>query len=165
MEVTEVDALVPRDQVEHLREALLVAGVDEANMEVRPAAPGRYELHDETLHDDATGARHGLLVGAGVGAVLGLVVALLVPAISGALAITVTTVTVSGFGGLVGAMTGLQRADTNDADPITYHEVTDADAFSLVLVHDEHWHYRAHRVLEQHGAIFVESPHPEPASA
>lgn len=158
MDVTEVDALVPQDQVEHLQQALAIAGVDDAIIEVRPATPGRYELHDETLHRDATGARNGFLAGALIGTVLGLVVALLVPAVSGTLAITVTTIVGAGFGGLVGGMAGLQRADTHDGDPVNYREVTGDDDVALVLVHAEHRHYTAHRIMEKHGAVFVESP-------
>lgn len=160
MDVTEVYGLVPEEQSEHLQQALAIQGVDPEDIEVRSAPPGRYELHDESLHQDAAGARSGAVVGGVAGALLGLVVGLLVPAITGTLAVVITIVTLAGFGALVGGMTGLQRADSNDADPITYREVTDEDPFVLVAVHDEHWHYRAHKIMEQHGAVFVEQPHP-----
>lgn len=160
MDVTVVYGLVPQDQVEHLRRALAVAGVSDDDLEVRPAAPGRYELHDESLHQDAAGARHGLLAGTLIGALLGLAIGLLVPQITGMLAIVTTASAMAGFGAIVGAMTGLQRADSNDADPVSYREVTADAPFALVAVHDEHWHYRAHRIMEQHGAVFVEEARP-----
>lgn len=160
MDVTEVYGLVPEEQSEHLQQALAIQGVDPEDIEVRSAPPGRYELHDETLHQDAVGARAGAGVGSGVGALLGLVVGLLVPAITGTLAVATTIFAVAGFGALVGGMTGLQRADSNDGDPVSYREVTEEDPFVLVAVHDEHWHYRAHKLMEHHGAVFVEEPHP-----
>ena len=165
MDVTVVHGLVPQDQLAHLRRALAIAGVGDDHLEVRPAPPGRYELHDETLHQDAAGARHGLVAGAVVGALLGLAVGLLTPQVTGALAIATTSSAVAGFGALVGAMAGLQRADANDGDPVSYREVTAEPPFTLVAVHDEHWHYRVHRIMEQHGAVFVEEARPAGTAA
>ena len=160
METADVHGLVPQDRSDHLRHALVLAGIDDAGIETRPASPGSYQLHDETLHRDAAGARRGLVVGAVVGALVGLALGLLLPAIEGAGAVAVTIATVAGFGGLVGAMAGLQGADSLDADPVTYCAVTDDDAYELVRVHHEHWHHRAHRIMEQHDAVFLQCPVP-----
>ena len=164
MDVTVVSGLVPQDRLEHLRRALTIAGVGEEHLEVRPAPPGRYELHDETLHQDAAGARHGLVIGTVVGALLGLAVGLLVPQVTGALAIATASSAVAGFGALVGAMAGLQGADSNDGDPMRHREVTADAPFALVTVHDEHWHYRVHRIMEHHDAVFVEEARPAAAT-
>lgn len=163
MDVTNVHGLVAEDRADHLRQALELGGVDDADIEIRPAPPGRYELLDETLHQDAAGARHGLVAGAVVGALLGLVIGLLLDQVEGAGEIAVTVSAVAGFGALVGAMTGLQRADSLDADPVRHREVTTDDAMVLVAVLDEHWTYRAHRIMEQHGAVIVRESHPAEA--
>lgn len=163
MDVTNVHGLVAEDQAEHLRQALELAGVDDADIEIRPAPAGRYELLDETLHQDAAGARHGLVVGAVVGALIGLVVGLLLPQIEGVGQVAVTASAVAGFGALVGAMTGLQRADSLDADPVRHREVTEDDPMVLVAVLDEHWTYRAHRIMEQHDAVIVRESDPAEA--
>lgn len=160
METVDVYGLVPEDRADHLQQALTLAGIDDGEVEARPAPPGWYQLHDETLHQDAVGARRGLVVGAVVGAIVGLALALVLPAIAGAGATATTIAAVAGFGGLVGAMAGLLRADSLDSDPVAYCEVGSEDPVTLVGVHDEHWRHRAHRLMEHHDAVFLQEPDP-----
>ena len=129
-------------------------------MEVRPVAPGRYQLHDETLHHDASAARRGAVVGLVVGALVGWALALVVTASAATVTIIGAAATAAGFGALVGAMVGLQRVETLDDDPVTWREVAGDEGLALVEVHDEHLHNRAHRILERHGAVFLQGPTP-----
>lgn len=160
MEATDLYALVPQDRLAHLREALATQGVYGAEVVVHPPDPGRYLLHDEVLHQDASASRRGLAAGAVIGALVGLVVGLLLPQIDGAGPVFAATVALAGFGGLIGAMTGLQRVEHMDNDPLAYREVVATDPMVMVEVHHEHWHNRAHRIMERHGAVFLHEPRP-----
>lgn len=160
MEATDVYGLVEDSRVEELQRLLAQQGLTGTKVEVHPAEPGRYQLHDETLHRDAASARRGAAAGIVFGALLGLVVALVLPQLSSTATVLGTIGALAGLGGLVGAMAGLQRVEAMDSDPVTYREVGSQDHIALVEVHDEHWHNRAHRILERHGAVFVETPTP-----
>lgn len=160
MEATDLYALVPRERLDHLRGALATQGVYGDEVVVHAPEPGRYLLHDEVLHQDASAARRGLVAGAAIGAVVGLVVGLLLPQVDGAGLVFAAMVALAGFGGLIGAMTGLQRVEHMDNDPLAYREVLATDPMVMVEVHHEHWHNRAHRIMERHGAVFLQEPHP-----
>lgn len=155
MEAQDVYGLVRTDRVPHLQRMLAERGLRGTTVQVSPPAPGRYRLHDETLHLDASAARRGALLGTLLGAAVGL-------ALAGMVATTLIGAAISGagFGALVGAMVGLQRVESMDGDPVAYREVTQGEDVALVAVHHEHWHNRAHRILERHGAVFVEGPEP-----
>jgi hypothetical protein len=160
MESTDVYGLVAQDRVDHVRRMLAQQGVAEDRIEVVPAPPGRYQLHDETLHHDAASARRGAALGLLVGIVVGTALALLLPQVDTTATAVGTALAFAGFGGLVGGMVGLQRVEHDDADPVGYREVTAADGVVLVKVHDQHWHNRVHRILERHGAVFLQAPEP-----
>ncbi len=126
-------------------------------------ASGRYLLHDEQLHQGATGARHGAEIGAVLGAIVGIVAGTFVPVLRDATVVGMIVAAFggAGFGALVGAMTGLQLRDPRDDDAVSYQEVADTDAFRLVEVRCLHLRGRAHHVLErQAGVRFVDTPAP-----
>lgn len=160
MEARDVYGLLPEDRVDHVQRALARHGLAPPRVEVRPAAPGRYRLHDETLHDDVASARRGAAVGTVLGAVVGLVLALALPQVTDMATTSGVVGALAGLGALVGGMVGLQRVDRLDADPIAYRQVGDDDHVVLVEVHDEHWHNRVHRILERQGAIFLHESTP-----
>ncbi len=160
MESTDLYALVEDDRTAHLLELLEMKGLHDDEISVRPAQPGRYQLHDERLYEEGVSARAGLLTGIAVGAVIGLAVAALVGAVDTAGEVLATMVAFAGLSGLVGGMAGLQRAERNDDDPVTFREVGPDDHVSLVEVHNEHWNRRAHRVLQRYGAEIVQEPQP-----
>lgn len=160
MESTDLYALVEDERVPHLVELLEVRGLQDEDIHVRPAPPGRYELHDEVLYEEGISARAGLLAGAGVGVVIGLLMSLVVGWIDTAGEVVSTVMIFAGFAGLVGGMAGLQRAETLDSDPVTYREVGADDHVSLVEVHNEHWNRRVHRILEHEDVVFVQRPSP-----
>ena len=155
MEARDVYGLVRTDRVPGLQRVLAERGLRGASVQVHPAPPGRYQLHDETLHVDAAAARRWALLGMLVGGVVGLVMAGLT-----SLPAAATTASFAGFGALVGAMVGLQWVEQMDGDPVSWRDVTADDDVVLVEVHHEHWRNRAHRILERHGAQFVEGPGP-----
>lgn len=160
METSDLYGLVAEDRIDHLRFTLERRGLTPPRVDVHPASPGRYLLHDETLHHDAASARRGALLGMLAGAVVGLVLAAVLPSVTGTSATVGTTAAFGGFGALIGAMVGLQRVEVMDGDPVAYRDVGPGDRVAMVEVHDEHWHNRAHRILERHGAVFLQGPAP-----
>lgn len=160
MEAADVHALVPTEQLERLQHALAGQGLRAEHLAIRPAPPGRYLAHDEVLHTDATSSGRGALVGAIVGAVIGLLAVLVLPLVEGTGPAVGTVAGAAGFGALIGAMVGLQRVERDDNDPEVHHVVDPGDDLVLVSVHHEHWHYRAHHILERHGARFLQEPTP-----
>lgn len=160
MESTDVYGLLSEDAVDELHRALLVGDIPEEHIVVHPAAPGRYQLHDERLRKDVSGAARGMLAGGVIGFAVGVIVALLVPAVDTAGEILVTAAAFAGLAGLVGAMAGLQRAEPEDDDPIRFREVRSDEKVAVVEVHDEHWALRAHRIMHRYGVDFLQEPHP-----
>lgn len=160
MEATDVYGLVSHDRLDRVQRALARRGLTPPQVEVHPAPPGRYRLHDETLHRDAASARRGAATGAVVGALLGLAVALGLPQVTDWAVTLGATAAIAGLGSLVGGMVGLQRADPMDGDPEAFREIGGDEGVLLVAVHDEHLHNRAHRILERHGAVFLDQPEP-----
>lgn len=160
MEATDVYGLVGADRIDDVQRALARHGLTPPSVQVRPASPGRYELHDETLHHDAASARRGAALGLVIGAVIGVVIALLLPQVADTGPTLGVTAALAGLAGLVGGMVGLQRADPMAGDPVTFREVQGDEHVVLVEVHDEHWRNRAHRILERHGAVFLQEPTP-----
>lgn len=160
MEATDVYGLVGQDRLDRVERALARRGLTSPRVETHHAAPGRYRLHDETLHRDAASARRGAGLGAACGAVLGLAVALAMPQVTDMASTLGAVAALTGLGALVGGMVGLQRADPIVGDPLTYRDVGGTDHVVVVEVHDEHWHNRAHRILERHGAVFLDGPDP-----
>lgn len=159
MEATDVYGLLPEDRLERVQGRLARRGLGPPLVEARPAAPGRYQLHDEQLHHDAAAARRGAAAGLVIGALLGLAVALALPQIITTSTMVGVTAAFAGLGGLVGAMVGLQRVEV-DGDAVAYREVGGEDRLVLLQVHDEHWHNAAHRILERQGAEFLQEPTP-----
>ena len=133
-------------------------GVHDDEIRAEPAPAGRWMLRDEELHEDAVGARHGAELGLVVGTLVGLVAALAVGAIrdAGVLAWFVTSVGIGGFGAIIGGMTGLQLRDPQDDDPVRFKELADDSGLWALSVDSPRWSFRAHRILERHGAEFVE---------
>lgn len=160
MEATDVYGLLPEDRLGRVQETLARRGLGPPAVEVRPAAPGRYQLHDEMLHEDAAMARRGAAAGLVVGALLGLAVALALPQLTATSTMVGAVAAFAGLGGLVGGVVGLQRAERGGGDPVAYREVDGDDHLMLVQVHDEHWHNTVHRILERHGAVFLQAPTP-----
>jgi hypothetical protein len=160
MESTDVYGLVRRDEAEHLRDILTTSGLHDEDVAIRPVTPGRYRLHDEMLRRDGAHAGKGFLLGAVVGAVVGVVAVLAILQLEGTLRVVFSIAAIAGFAGLVGAMVGLQRVETNDDDPVSYREVGEGDDLALIEVHDEHWAVRAHRIMARHGVEFVDEPTP-----
>lgn len=160
MESTDLYALVEDDRAATLLELLELKGLHDDEISVRPARPGRYQLHDELLYEEGVSARTGLLTGTAVGAVIGLVVATLIATVDTSGEVLATIVAFAGLSGLVGGMAGLQRAERNDDDPVAFREVGPDDHVSLVEVHNEHWNRRAHRVLQRYGAEILQGSQP-----
>lgn len=160
MEATDVYGLVRADRIDHLRHVLARQGVHDDAIRIHPVRPGRYQLHDEMLHTDAGSARRGLLAGLALGAAVGLLASLLLAGVDDGGRVVAITASAAGFGALVGAMWGLQRVEKSGADPVSYHDVGPDDGVVLVEVHHEHWHNRVHRILERHGAVFLQEPTP-----
>lgn len=160
MEAADVYGLVGADRIDRVQRALSRHGLAPPRVQVRSATPGRYRLHDETLHHDAAVARRGAALGLVLGGVLGVLVALVLPQATEAGPIMGVAAALAGLGGLVGGMVGLQRADPLEGDPVEYREVEGDEHVVVVEVHDEHWHNRTHRILERHGAVFLQEPTP-----
>lgn len=160
MEATDVYGLLPEDRLGRVQDRLARRGLGPPLVEAQPAPPGRYQLHDEMLHEDATAARHGAVAGLVIGALLGLAVAFALPQLTATSTIIGTVAAFAGLGGLVGGVVGLQRAEPGGSDPVAYRDVAGDDHLVLVQVHDEHWHNTAHRILERQGAVFVQEPTP-----
>ncbi len=155
-----VYGLVTDDEAEAAVEDLTSHGIHAEEIEVQPAAPGRYLMQDEYLHEDAAGARRGAYWGFALGAIVGLIAALMTATIRDA-GIGMWLITAAGFGGLaalIGGMTGLQVHDHPDDDPLRWFEAGQGQR--MVAVHCNHYGYRAHRILERHQAVFVETAHP-----
>lgn len=135
-------------------------GVSPEEIEVLVPAAGRYQLADEYLHDDAHGTFLGGTVGALFGVLVGLVAALVVDLAAdiGVLLWVVLAFGGAGFGGLIGAMAGLQRHYHPDDDPVRWQELEDPSAWRMVAVHCLHWRSRAHEILLRHGANILDSP-------
>ncbi len=150
-------------QVDETLEDLESHGIRRGEIELTSPSPGRYALADEHLHDDAVATGSGALRGMGVGALVAAAVGALIVGGSATggfglfLAITAAGV---GFGGMVGAMFGLQRDDHEDDDDASYEEVGGTSRGTLVTVHSLHWRNRAHAILLKHGARILESPTP-----
>ena len=160
MEATDVHGLVPSALVEHLRHDLAGQGLRDEHLAIRPAPPGRYLRHDEALHTDVASTRRIAAIGTVVGVVVGLVVALVLPAVEGVGPSVGVVAAMAGFGALIGAMIGLQRVEQDDNDPDRYCVVEPGADLVLVSVHHEHWHNRAHHILERHDAVFLQEPTP-----
>ncbi len=143
-----------RDLTEH--------GIVASAVHLSHPAPGRYPVAEEGLHGEAHAAARGALIGALVGAVAGL---LMTWSLSDLVALGVTGFAVgafawAGFGALAGGMWGMQQhAEDGDADQ-RWLELSSDAPMPLVEVHDEHVTYRAHRILERHGAVFLDTPEP-----
>lgn len=159
----ELYALLPRDETEAVVAELRRSGIHASEIVVHRALPGRYELDDERLHEEVTGARHGAELGAVVGAVLGLAAAAFVPALrdAGVLGWVVAAFGGAGFGALMGAMAGLQRHEHADDDPAASIDVTSDSGLQLLEVRCLHLRNRAHHVVERHGGVaFVTGAQP-----
>lgn len=155
-------ALLPEDEEGAAIRDLELHGLYATEIAVQRPAPGRYELADETLHRDVLGTRRGALVGAVVGFALGIVVGLAFPGVGdeGFDRLLMSAVAVAGFGALVGAMIGLQGGDVPDDDPVRWRELSSDDPVCCLTVRCEHRRNVAHRILERHGADFLESDRP-----
>lgn len=160
MEATDLYALVDGDRTDHLVELLELKGVHDRDIEIRSAPAGRYQLHDERFYEEGVSARRGAILGAVAGVVLGLIIARVFPAIDGLRDMIVTMAVFSGFGGVVGGLAGVQRAEPLDGDPVKYVEVSGDDGRALVAVHDEHLNRPAHKVLRDYGVEFIQEPTP-----
>ncbi|HEX9888900.1 MAG TPA: hypothetical protein VGA69_05450 [Nitriliruptorales bacterium] len=157
-DVESVHALLPEDGVEEVVAELRRHGIHADEIHAEPAPTGRWMLRDEELHEDAAGARHGAELGFLVGLVVGLAAALVVTVIrdAGAAAWAVSALGGGGFGAIIGAMTGLQRRDPQDDDPVRFHDVTEDSGLWVLSVDSPRWSFRAHRLLEGHGVEFIE---------
>ena len=157
-DVESVHALLDEDLVDEVVADLRRHGIDEDEIRAQPAPAGRWMLRDEVLHDEAVGARHGGEIGMLIGSVIGLAAALLVATIrdAGTAAWAVTAVGLGGFGAIIGAMTGLQRREPGDDDPVRYHDLDDDSGLWTLSVDSPRWSFRAHKILERHGVEFVE---------
>lgn len=157
-----IHALLPADEERPAIEDLESHGIYASEIEVLRLSPGRYELADETLHRDVVGTRRGALLGMSLGFVLGIVVGLVAPGIAGEgiERLLMAGVALAGFGALVGAMVGLQSRESEDDDPVRWRELDADDPVRCVTVRCEPGHNRAHRILEQHGAEFLETARP-----
>jgi hypothetical protein len=160
MESTDLYALVDRDRTDHLVELLELKGVHDRDIEIQPAPPGRYQLHDERFYEEGVSARRGGILGVLGGLAVGLIIAGVFPAIDGLRDVIVTMAVFAGFGGVVGGLAGVQRAEPLDGDPVRYTEVTSDDDLALVAVHDEHLNRPAHKVLHDYGVAFIQEPTP-----
>jgi hypothetical protein len=160
MESTDLYALVDRDRTDHLIELLELKGVHDRDIDIQSAPPGRYQLHDERFYEEGVSARRGAILGVIVGLAVGLLIAAVFPAIDGMRDVILTMAAFAGFGGVVGGLAGVQRAEPMDADPVTYVEVSADDDRVLVAVHDEHLNRPAHKVLRGYGVEFIQEPTP-----
>ncbi len=148
----ETDSTV-RDLREH--------GVPAEQIEVMVPAAGQYPLADEHLHEDLVGARHGALNGLLLGLVAGLLVALAAPAIE-----TMSTqallvaIAFGGFGATIGAVAGMMLHELADDDQMQTRSVIAPTAARLIAVRSDDRVGRAHRILERHGALFLDDTSP-----
>ena len=143
-----------RDLTEH--------GVWASAVHLTHPAPGRYPVAEEGLHTEAHAAARGAVIGTLIGAVAGV---LMTWSLSDLVALGVTGFVIgafawAGFGALAGGMWGLQAHEANDDADQRFLEVAPDVPVPLVEVHDEHVTYRAHRILERHGAVFLDTPEP-----
>ncbi len=138
-------------------------GVPQEQIEVLVPAAGHYVLADEHLHQDLAGGRHGALAGALAGVVVGLLVALVAPAFE-ALSTPALLLALgfAGFGGVIGAVVGMMLHDAGDDDELRTRAVLAPAAARLVAVRSDDRVGRAHRILERHGALFLDDTEPLP---
>ncbi len=136
-------------------------GIRPEEIEVRTPAAGRYELADERLHDDIVGLEHGAIVGGLVGAMVGLLAGFGPMESLGVAAMLLIIGFFTGMGALVGGMAGMQDREPHDDDPIRTRDVIAPDGARLIAVRADRRTGRAHRILERHGALFVDelAPH------
>lgn len=147
----EVDATV-RDLKEH--------GIADEEIQVITPAAGRYWLADERLHEEVVGLEHGAIKGAMAGAVAGLIAAFATMDGFGIPAMLMVILFFAGMGALVGGMAGMQAREHHDDDIQATRDVLAPAAARVVAVRSDHRSQRAHRILERHGALFLEEPHP-----
>jgi hypothetical protein len=148
------------EELEAVLADLTSHGVRPEDVEVSVPDVGRYELADELLHDDARGTFRTAGLGAAIGGAVGLAAAGVVD-VTGGVGVTgwlVVGFGGAGFGGMIGAMTGLQRHDRPDDDPVTWRDLDDPSGWRMVAVHSLHWRNRAHEILLRHGATILEPP-------
>lgn len=158
-----VHGLMPEgDELDAALAELHGHGVYPNEIEIIHPPAGRYELADETLHRDAVGARDGALLGGIAGLVLGVAIGFVVPGLAdgGPDVLLTAAAAIAGLGALVGAMVGLQQRERDDDDPVRWREVSETDPLCCVTVRCEHRTKVAHRVLERHGAEFLETVEP-----
>jgi hypothetical protein len=160
MESTDLYVLVDQDRTDHLVTLLERKGVHGRDIEVLPALPGRYQLHDERLYEEGVSARRGGILGVLGGLAVGLIIAGVFPAVDGLRDVIVTMAVFAGFGGVVGGLAGVQRAEPLDADPVSYTDVSTDDGLVLIAIHDEHLNRPAHKVLHDYGVAFIQEPTP-----
>jgi hypothetical protein len=153
---TELRALVPDAEIDACRRELH-RRLHADELELRPAPPGRYAVHDDRLYDDATAARRGGAMAAAVGGIVGGAIAMLVVGVDAApwpLFVAGGALFASG----VGAIVGLQRHEVLDDDPATTLEV--GDGWWLVEVRSGHHTMTAHRIVARHRGVLLESTVP-----
>lgn len=157
-DIGRVVAVAPNEEVaESTREDLAFRGI---RSQLHHAKSGSYPVEDETLRDDISATRRGMLVGLLVGALVGLAVVLLVPAVRDWDPVFQVLV-VAGIalqGTMPAIMWRLGRSDRYDDDPAAVRALSPDDW--LVVVRDPHEAVRAHHVIERHTLVFLDDEEP-----
>jgi hypothetical protein len=128
------DILAVFDRPDRARQAVRSLGLDERSMVVVPLEPGRYQLSDRRLAEEAHGAFRGAAIGVPLGALAGVGAAFALPGVgpfaAGALMLA------GGLGGLVvGGLTGAITRIRWDRNPAAFVEVPEGSEYVLVIVH------------------------------
>jgi hypothetical protein len=128
-------------------------------IEVTRPRPGRYELRDDRLHETAVAGRNFGLFGAVTGAVIGVAAAAVVVGWDPAMW-AIFAFGGAAFGTLIGVVTGLQRSEAFDDDPVETFEVDDPDRWWLVSIHSANRAFTGHRLLCHHATMLLEDRQP-----
>ncbi len=149
-----------RDAQETVRD-LTEHGVPPDKIEVIVPEAGAYVLADEHLHEDIVGAEHGALLGGMVGLLAGFLAALVMPGFDGVgTPALLLALGFGGFGATIGAVSGMMLRDAGDDDEVRTRSVLAPSAARVVAVRSDVRVGRAHKILEKHGALFLDDVAP-----
>lgn len=154
----EFHALIP-DAERDACLAELSARMAADEVEVTRPEPGRYEVRDDRLYEDAAGARTYGVVGAALGAAIGIAAGAFVVGLDLGI-LGIFAFGGAAFGMLIGGVAGLQRNEVLDDDPVRTIDIDDPDGWWVVSVRSDHRAFTGHRLLTHHAAVLLQQPRP-----